>query len=78
LNSNTITMMPHKKRGDEAKGEEDQQRRERMDWVGSLLKDAKRLNFESRVRKVGHSSGMILLPGAWVGRRVKVNVELLD
>jgi putative transposon-encoded protein len=75
-------MVPPKKRGDEAKGEvkgeEDQQRRERMDWVGSLLKDAKRLNFESRVRKVGHSSGMILLPGAWVGRRVKVNVELLD
>lgn len=75
-------MVPPKKRGgDEAKEEvkgEDQQRHERMDWVGSLLKDAKRLDFESRVRKVGHSSGMILLPGAWVGRRVKVNVELLD
>ena len=75
-------MVPPKKRGgDEAKEEvkgEDQQRRERMDWVGSLLKDAKRLNFESRVRKVGNNSGMVLLPGAWVGRRVKVNVELLD
>lgn len=49
-----------------------------MEWVDSLLKDAKHLSFESRVRKVGRGSGMVLLPGAWIGRRVKVNVELLD
>ncbi len=58
--------------------EEEGENRQRMDWVGALLKDTRRLNFESKVRKVGRSSGMIILPGAWVGRRVKVSVELLD
>lgn len=46
--------------------------------VGALLKDTRRLNCESKVRKVERNSGMIILPGAWVGRRVKISVELLD
>lgn len=81
-----LDMVPpttRKKREDAARGKpledlEEGGERQRMDWVGALLKDTRRLNFESKVRKVGRNSGMIILPGAWVGRRVKISVELLD
>jgi putative transposon-encoded protein len=85
LDSTLAPPTATKKRGEDPEDrrlndqmEEGETERQRMDWVGSLLQDARRLNFESRVRRVGRGSGMILLPGAWVGRRVKISVELLD
>ena len=74
-----VTLPRFKKKVEEehedAAGAEEKQR---MDWVGALLEGTKRLDFESKVRRAGRGSGMVILPGAWIGRKVKISVELLD